>query len=265
MNTPKPRLPLTRRIPDLGSSLVHRAFAMTGGDEDRLVQRWRMWSTRKSPAYDGGVRRPVVTTRPNTSDRVVGGGRPLVYLLTVIALLVVTSCLMWVSACDSGKGESAGGSTTSTTSGGEPQSGDIEGRVGAAIKVGEAVVTVRALQATFQPAMPEHRLSGQTPTAPAAGESFYQARVRVENKGVSPLRVDAVDFACAVGDAVVNIEPTRSGPLPRSLLKSTSLDLLLTFKAQAGFQPVLLYNPPWYDGTVRVSPQSEETTTTATT
>jgi hypothetical protein len=183
-------------------------------------------------------------------------------LLPIVALVLMTSCLMWAAGCHSGDG-AADGSTTSSTSGEGPKSGDIEGRVGMAIAVGEAVVTVRALQATFQPAMPEHRLSGQTPTAPASGESFYQAYVRVENKGVSPLRVAADDFACAVGDAVVNIEPTRSGPLPRSLLKGTSLDLLLTFKAQAGFQPVLLYNPPWYDGTVRVSPQSEETTTTS--
>lgn len=265
MNTPKPRFPIARRVPEPGFSLVRLAFAMTGGDDDRPAKGRRMWSTPESAAYDGGVRRPVVTTRPSTSKRVVGGGRPRRYLMPVIALLVMTSCLMWASACDSGNGESADGSTTSTTSGEGSQSGDIEGRVGMAIKVGEAVVTVRALQATFQPAMPERRLSEQTPVAPAAGESFYQARVRVENKGVSPLRVDAVDFACAVGDAVVNIEPTRSGPLPRSLLKGTSLDLLLTFKAQAGFEPILLYSPPWYDGAVRVSPQSEETTTTDTT
>ena len=203
-----------------------------------------------------------MTTGRTRGDGIVGGTRPRRAIPLVFALLLVTSCLVWVAGCDSSGGGSADGSTTSSTTGEVSQSGDIEGRVGMAIAVGEAVVTVRALQATFQPAMPEHRLSGQTPTAPASGESFYQAYVRVENKGVSPLRVAADDFECAVGNAVVGIEPTRSGPLPRSLLEGTSLDLLLTFKAQAGFQPVLLYNPPWYDGTVRVSPQSEETTTT---
>ncbi|MFH0917263.1 MAG: hypothetical protein V1912_12575, partial [bacterium] len=118
-------------------------------------------------------------------------------------------------------------------------------------------------QATFQPAMPLQRLSEQTPSAPASGESFYQAYVRVENGGATPIRVDPSDFACAVGDTVARIEPTRSGPLPRSLLENTSLDLLLTFKAKAGFEPVLLYSPPWYDGVVRIGPQAEETTTTS--
>jgi hypothetical protein len=110
--------------------------------------------------------------------------------------------------------------------------------------------------------MPEQRLSGETPTAPAAGESFYQAYVRVKNTGVTPLRVDPEEFVCAVGNSVVTIEPTRSGPFSRSLLKNTSLDLLLTFKGPAGFQPILLYRPSWYQGVISVSPQTEETTTT---
>lgn len=176
--------------------------------------------------------------------------------------MVALSCLMWATGCDSGSGEDTGGSTTSSTGSQGSESGDIEGQVSTAVEVGDALVTVRALQATFQPAMPAQRLSEQTPSAPAAGESFFQAYVRVENRGVSPIRVDPNDFACAVGDSVVRIEPTRSGPLSRSLLENTSLDLLLTFKDKAGFEPVLIYSPAWYDGTIRISPQSEETTTT---
>jgi hypothetical protein len=190
--------------------------------------------------------------------RVAGGAWQHLYRLLVAILLLTASCLLWAPACESG-GDSGDGRTTSSTGDGGSQSGDIDGHVGEAIRVGQAVVTVRALQATFQPAMPEQRLSDETPTAPGAGESYYQAYVRVENKAVSPVRVDPKDFACAVGDAVVAIEPTRSGPLPRSLLMNTSLDLLLTFKAQAGYQPVLLYSPPWYDGVIRVSPQTAET------
>lgn len=148
--------------------------------------------------------------------------------------------------------------TTSSTGEVEEDSGDIEGVVGENIEVGSVVVTVRALEATFQPAVPEQRLTEQTPPAPGAGESFYQAYVTVENTAVTPIRVDARDFMCAVGDSVVAIEPTRSGPLPRSLLKSTSLDLLLTFKAQAGYQPMLIYRPPWHDGAVTVTPGLSE-------
>jgi hypothetical protein len=189
-------------------------------------------------------------------------------LLILIIFLAVISCAAWVVACDSKDGKTVDGETTSSTEKGESESGDIEGVLGEEIKVGDAIITVRALQATFQPAIPEQRLSEQTPSAPAAGESFYQAYVRVENKeAVTPIRVDPEDFACAVGDAVVGIEPTRSGPFSRSLLKNTSLDLLLTFKAPAGFEPILIYSPPWHKGVIRVSPEAteptEETTTTS--
>jgi hypothetical protein len=196
-------------------------------------------------------------------DQAYGARSRTARLLAGAALVVALSCLMWATGCDSGSGADTGESTTSSTGSQESQSGDIEGQVGAAVEVGDAVVTVRALQATFQPAMPTQRLSEQTPTAPAAGESFFQAYVRVENGGTAPIRVDPNDFACAVGVSVVRIEPTRSGPLPRSLLGSTSLDLLLTFKARVGFEPVLIYSPPWYDGTIRIGAQSEETTTTS--
>jgi hypothetical protein len=61
---------------------------------------------------------------------------------------------------------------------------------------------------------------------------------------------------------VVGIEDTWSGPAARSLLKNGSLDLLVTFKAQAGYDPVLLYSPSWYVGTIRIRPASAATSTT---
>lgn len=42
MDAPKPRLFLTRRIPEPGFSLAHEAFAVTGGDEDRPLARDRL-------------------------------------------------------------------------------------------------------------------------------------------------------------------------------------------------------------------------------
>jgi hypothetical protein len=177
-------------------------------------------------------------------------GRRLVILL--LATLVVAGFAVWVTAC-SDAGDGSESTTTSADTGSTP-SGDIEAAVGEDIKVGHAMVTVRALQPTFNPVTPEQRLSEQAPASPGGNESFYQAYVKIENHGVTPLRVDAEDFACAVGNSVVGIEPTWSGPPPRSLLENSSLDLLVTFKAKAGYQPVLLYSPPWYDGTIRVGP-----------
>lgn len=174
-------------------------------------------------------------------------------------------CLAWAPGCDLGGAEGSDGDTTSTTKPAGPESGDIAGVVGETIEVGQATVAVRALHSTFQPASPEQRLSEKTPTAPAAGETFYQAYVRVTNTGATPLRIDPEDFVCRVADSIVAIEPTRSGPFPRSLLGNTSLDLMLTFKAAAGYLPMLIYNPPWYDGIITVSPEAEETTTTTET
>jgi hypothetical protein len=138
----------------------------------------------------------------------------------------------------------------------------VEGTVGADIHVGPAVITVKALQATFQPAIPVQRLLEVTPSAPGEGESFYQARVRVQNVSGAPLRVDPNNFACMVGNTVLPIDPSRSGPLPRSLLENTSLDLLLTFRGPAGYQPVLLYTPPWRQGIISIRPAEESATTT---
>ena len=86
--------------------------------------------------------------------------------------------------------------------------------------------------------------------------------MRVQNNGEVPLRVDARDFTCLVGTSVVTIELTRSGPAARSLIGGTSLDFLLTFKAEAGFEPLLIYAPPWHEGIIKIGPAVEATTTT---
>ena len=175
----------------------------------------------------------------------------------ILGLLIVTAVAAWTAGCDSDQDAGAGADTSSMKDEG-PRSGDVEGGVGEEIVVADVRITVKGLQATFRPAQPVQRLSGETPTAPGADESFYQAYVRVENHGVSPVRVDAQDFVCLFGNEVAPVEPTHSGPLARSLLKNTSLDLVLTFKWTAGYEPVLLYNPPWWDGTIRVVAPPEE-------
>jgi hypothetical protein len=180
-------------------------------------------------------------------------------LVPVLALVLGAAI---AAGCDSGDGSGNGQTTLPSTSGSD--AGDISGVVGTGLEVGDAIITVRALEVAFQPAMPPQRLSDQTPTPPAAGEGFYQAYVRVENDGSVPLRVDPNDFVCAVGNAVAKIEPTRSGPLPRSLIEGTSLDLLLTFKAPTGYDPTLIYTPPWYDGVITVVPGAEAPTTSTT-
>jgi hypothetical protein len=194
---------------------------------------------------------------PQDTPGPVGGRLHRVWLPLLLAL-IVAGLAAWSVACSSGNGQAT--STSVTTGSGSAPSGDIEASVGEVIKIGNVAVTVRGLAATFNPVTPEQRMSEQTPSAPAGSESFYQAYVRVENKGVAPVRVDPEDFACAVGNSVVGIEPTWSGPIARSLLKNSSMELLVTFKAKAGYEPVLLYSPSWYDGTIRIRQSSTPTT-----
>ena len=201
--------------------------------------------------------------RRNRYSKIPGGAASRWRLQAVVLLVLAVVCAGAVLGCDPGDGGNGDTETTLRSPSG-PDEGDIVGTVGEDIEVEEAVVTVRALEVAFQPAMPTERLSDETPTAPDTGEGFYQAYVRVENNGLTPLRVDPEDFVCAVGTVVASIEPTRTGPLARSLIEGTSLDLLLTFKAPTGFEPVLLYSPPWYDGVIRVSPESQVEPTTTT-
>lgn len=175
------------------------------------------------------------------------------------ALLLVAWGLLtigWATGCEETDGASTSEATSSSTLEEASKSGDIQAFVNEEIKAGSAVIVVRALQATFQPAMPPQRLSAETLSAPGPGESFYQAYLRIENTAVRPLRVDPRHFACVLGSKVVSIDPTRSGPLPRSLLRNASLDLVLTFAGPAGLEPVLIYEPPWYGGVITVRPTS---------
>jgi hypothetical protein len=189
--------------------------------------------------------------------RAVGVGGS-VLACTLVLLAVGSFSLV---GCKSGD-DTPGGSTTSSSEAQGVKSGDVDGTVGTEIAVADVRITVKALEATFQPAQPVQRLNDSTPVAPAAGESFYQAYVRVQNLGVAPVRVDPREFACLVGSTVVAIEPTRTGPPARSILKNTSLDLILTFKSHAGFVPELIYSPSWFNGTIRVTPAAEGTTVT---
>ncbi len=158
-----------------------------------------------------------------------------------------------------GCGGGSDAETTTTEPTGQA-SGDVEGLVGKDLKLGKALINVAWLDATFNPITPAQRISEATPSAPEGDESFYQAFIKILNRGSMPLRVDPEDFACAVGNSVVGLEPTWSGPMARSLLKNSSIDVLVTFKAKAGYQPVLLYSPSWYEGTIRITNASAVTT-----
>jgi hypothetical protein len=174
-------------------------------------------------------------------------------------VLVVAVCLGLGACGDGGQGGSAGASGSSVSS------ANITGGIGSPVTVGDAVITVKSLQAAFQPVAPAQRLSDEALIAPAAGVTFYQAYVHIENRGQTPLRIDPEDFYCRVVNTLSTLEPTRSGPAARSIIFGTSLDLLLTFRGTAGAEPTLIYSPPWYGGIISFSigGQSQSPSTTA--
>jgi hypothetical protein len=164
-------------------------------------------------------------------------------------MVLVALCVWTVTAC----GQGGGGSGSGSDLGGGGSSGTLEGGIGKDVTVGDAVINVNSLQAAFQPVSPAQKLSDEPLVAPAAGVTFYQAYVRVENRGQFPLRVDPEDFVCRAGNTLSPLEPTRSGPAARSIIFGTSLDLVLTFRGVAGAEPTLIYSPPWYSGIISFS------------
>lgn len=183
------------------------------------------------------------------------------FRLVALVLLIVSLAAVVAGQATCGSAPSSAESTTSSSDAKAVASGDIAGQVGTAIAAADARVTVSVLEQTFQPTVPVQRLSEDTPIVPGSGKSLYQAYVRVENRGDKPIRLDANDFQCQIGGQLVAIEPTRSGPEARSLIKNTSLDLILTFVGRSGKQPVLVYTPSWYDGTITISPGARVATT----
>jgi hypothetical protein len=192
------------------------------------------------------------------------GSRPVRKIGLVLLTTLIVSVGSTAVQVGCGSDDQTGSATTSSGEGGGAESGDVTGYVGAAVAVANARITVSFLEESFQPTVPAQRLSDETPSQPATGQSLYQAFIRVENRAESPIRVDPEEFVCQLGNVLVLVEPTRSGPAARSLLKSTSLDLILTFIGSSGETPVLVYAPEWYDGTIRIAAGNAGASTTST-
>jgi hypothetical protein len=167
----------------------------------------------------------------------------------VVLVQMLVLCVAVIAGCGSGGSDDNAG----TKPPGSSVSGNLEGGIGLDVAVGDAVVNVKSFQAAFQPVSPAQKLSDDALVAPAAGVTFYQAYVRIENRSLFPLRVDPQDFLCRIGNTLSLLEPTRSGPAARSIIYGTSIDLVLTFRGVAGTEPILVYSPDWYSGVISFS------------
>jgi hypothetical protein len=133
------------------------------------------------------------------------------------------------------------------------QSSHLSAGIGQVVRMDQARVSVTSMAPVAQPARPDVLIApGESPDL-APGEVFYQARVRLENRGARALRMDPRDFSLVGKGEMISIDPTASGPPARSLLPGTSLDIILTFRAPSDLSPLeLVYDPPWFDGDLRV-------------
>lgn len=165
--------------------------------------------------------------------------------------------VLGLAACSSGggKGTTTSKDSTSVTGGGTAA---LEGQVGKPLAVGAVKLTVTGLSAVAKPLLPRLVADPDAiPVSAGTGGVFYQAWVRVQNGGKAVVHVDPRDFSLTYGGKTYFPDLARSGPPAASLIPTSSLELILTFRVPAGVKPDLLYRPPWYGGRIVVKGQKK--------
>lgn len=119
-------------------------------------------------------------------------------------------------------------------------------QTGAPLKVGDVLFEVDSFHLVVVPGAPNHTLTEGMAFPLGEGDVFYQARVRIKNRGRLPVRVDPNDFQLVADDERWQVDPGRTGPPPRTLRYRASLDLVVTFRAPVREGASLLYSPAWH-------------------
>lgn len=178
---------------------------------------------------------------PTTPRMSAGHSRHAAVLLLVLALGATL-----LGGCFGGEEEAAGDGKAAV-------SGDVEVKAGERAELGDVRVYVTSLGPVAELALPALTLARGPVPRPAEGQQYYQARVRVANQSGRPVRVDPLEFLLRGEDGMIAPDLAGSGPPARSLLPSTSIHLLLTYRAPADLAPELHYAPSWFPGTLTVT------------
>lgn len=197
-------------------------------------------------------------------------------LLIVMLLLLLVALGVRQLSCSGDSSPSPGDTSPPTTTGenggstvvtvGENDS-EVAVTVGQPFAVGGMTVVITTLGETGTPTGARYPIDDGQGHVAQAGQSFYQAFARAENSGDTPTRVDPLDFFLDAGGVLLSVDPTRTGPGARSLIRGASFDFIVTFLGPAGVDPRLVYRPPG-GGTVIIQgvrqPEGLNGTTAAT-
>lgn len=162
-------------------------------------------------------------------------------LLVLVVFLVAIALGIRQLACDGDPTDpqEPGGGTVETVAEGS----EITVSVGETISAAGLNLVVTSLTPLAVPTGPRSPMA-ETPTRSlGAGESYYQAFARAENKGEGVVRVDPGDFSLDADGVLTGPLPSLTGPSARSLLPGASFDLILTFVGPDGLEPRLVYRP----------------------
>ncbi len=166
------------------------------------------------------------------------------FILPVVVVLLA----LGFTGCSSDDANDSAQSTLTTGGGGRATEVVVE--IGEAVELGDVTIHVTALYQTLVPLLPSFPISAGPRSGVVEGQVFCQALVRVDNRGSEAVRVDPMDFTLIAGSAGHSIDPSRSGPVARSLLPGASLDFVLTFRGPETDELELRYSPKWFNGTV---------------
>lgn len=165
--------------------------------------------------------------------------RRMLRLVAVVVLLLALALGVRQLACSGDRTPASGG----TTNPGEDTTVEMSVEVGESFTVSGMAVVITSFYPTEIPTRPRWPVDVAPPPSLATGQAFYQAFGRASNDGDVVVRIDPLHFSLDVGGAYAAAEPTLTGPAPRSLLKGSSFDFIVTFRGPSGLTPKMAFRP----------------------
>jgi hypothetical protein len=187
---------------------------------------------RPTSEIDGPIYSPAPRIRRS------GPNVRMLRLVVLVVLLAVIALGVRQFACE-GASESAGPADDGSVA--VEKDSRVTVAVGERFSIDGLDLVVTSLMPVGAPTRPRYPMANDAARQPRAGEAYYQAFVRAENRGESPARIGPEDFSLDADGVLISPVPVLSGPAKRSLLVGASFDIILSFIGPAGMEPRLVY------------------------